>query len=228
MAHGSNCAARCFFLCTVLVYICVCEGTVTLQAFKPCHMPYTPFARSVESPCYSVVGQLPQNVQLRKYAPAIDNFATVISANVSAALQPWINGLEITANHMFEYFTGPGNSKNESLTAYLTAPLMFRPAGGKTPDASPWFVDMVLQPSVWGRDSQPPGPSRGFVQVLPFGELNVAVCLPRPTSCCSIYFCNNLNRCCTNHSKSHLDRPTSRRAMLLSALWCPTPRLGLS
>ena len=183
MAHGSNCSARCFFLFTVLVYICGCEATATLQAFKPCHMPYTPFTRSVESPCYSVVGQLPQNVQLRKYAPAIDNFATVISANVSAALQPWINGLEITANHMFEYFTGAGNSKNESLTAYLTAPLMFRPAGGDTPDASPWFVDMALQPSVWGRDSQPPGPARGFVQVLPFGELNVAVCLPRPTSC---------------------------------------------
>ena len=151
-----------------------------------------------------------------------------LSSQQTSALRYSPGSTASKSRQMFEYFTGLGNSKNESLTAYLTAPLMFRPAGGKTPDASPWFVDMALQPSVWGRDSQPPGPSRGFVQVLPFGELNVAVCLLRPTSCCSIYFCNNLNRCCTNHSKSHLGRPTSRRAMLLSALWCPTPRLGLS
>ena len=145
MSQISSCA----FLWLAAVLICICRCEATLQAFKPCHMPYTPFTRAIESPCYSVLGQLPQNVQLREYGPNIDNGATVISANVSAALQPWINGLEITANHMFEYFTGAGNSRGESLTAYLTAPLMFRPTGGNSSDAPPWFVDMVLQPSVY-------------------------------------------------------------------------------
>jgi hypothetical protein len=227
MAQGNNCAALYFFLFAVLFCICGCEAAVALQAFKPCHMPYTPFTRAVESPCYSVIGQLPQNVQLRQYAPDIDNGATVISANVSAALQPWTNGLEITANHMFEYFTGPGNSKGESLTAYLTAPLMFRPAGGNTSDAPPWFVDMVLQPSVWGRDSQPPGPARGFVQVLPFGQLSVAVCKTKPNIASVLFFCNldYLNRRSTDHSKARPGRRISRRVMHLCAPWCHTLRL---
>jgi hypothetical protein len=192
MAQWSSSAA--FWMAVMIA--CVCGRAATLQVFKPCHMPFTRFTRTIETPCYSIVGLLPQEVQLREYAPAVDNAATLVSANVSAALQPWTNGLEIASNHMFEYFTGPGNSKNESLTAYLTAPLMFRPARGTATDSSPWFVDMVLQPSVWGPDSQPPGPARGFVQLSPFGKLDVAV--PSTASACSV-FRNNSNRCSINH-----------------------------
>jgi hypothetical protein len=138
-------------------------------------MPYSPFTREIESPCFSVAAQLPQGVVVRVYSAAVDHAATLVSANVSAALQPWQDGLEVTANHMFDYFTGNGNAGGDDLTAYLTAPLMFRPARGTTPDAAPWFVDMVLQPSKWGPKSHPPAPARGFVQLLPFGTLRVAV-----------------------------------------------------
>jgi hypothetical protein len=72
---------------------------------------------------------------------------------------------------MFDYFEGNGNADNLPLTAYVTAPLMFRPATV----TRPWFVDMVLQPSQWPARSHPPSPARGFVVLTPFGPLKVAV-----------------------------------------------------
>lgn len=144
-------------------------------AFKPCHMPYTPFTKSIESPCFAAVGSpLPQGVTVRNYGAAVDNGATVVSSNVSADLQPWQDGLEITVNHMFDYFTG-ANAENATLTAYLTAPLMFRPARGTTSSGQPWFAEMVLQPSAWPAKSTPPSPTRGFVELEVFGPLQVAV-----------------------------------------------------
>jgi hypothetical protein len=153
----------------------VSAGTAP-TAYEPCHMPYTPFTRAIESPCFSVAATLPGGVAVRVYDAAVDNGATLVSANVSAAEQPWQNGLEIAANYMFDYFTGMGNAKGANLTAYLTAPLMFRPARGTSPASPPWFVDMVLQPSAWGPKSRPPGPARGFVQLeQPWARLQVAV-----------------------------------------------------
>lgn len=110
-------------------------------------------------------------VTVRRYAAATDNGASLVSSNVSAALQPWAEALEVTTNHMFDYFTGNGNAEGANLSAYVTAPLMFRPAS----DTRPWFVDMVLQPSAWPAKSRPPRPARGFVVLSPFGPLEVAV-----------------------------------------------------
>jgi hypothetical protein len=139
-------------------------------------MPYTPFTNSVESPCFATVGSpLSQGVSVRIYDAAVDNGATVVSSNVSAALQPWGNGLEVSANHLFEYFTGPGNAAGANLTAYLTAPLMFRPARGNTASGQPWFAEMVLQPSAWPAESNPPSPAKGFVELAAFGPLQLAV-----------------------------------------------------
>jgi hypothetical protein len=140
-------------------------------AYKPCHMPYTAFTRDIESPCFATKGSLGSGVTVRSYTAAADNGATLVSSNESSALQPWDNGLEITANHMFEYFEGPGNAGGVNLTASLTAPLMFRPAS----DTRSWFVDMVLKPSAWPAKSHPPRPARGFVALVPFGPLQVAV-----------------------------------------------------
>jgi hypothetical protein len=145
-------------------------------AFKPCHLPYTPFTKSVESPCFATVGRpLAQGVSVRKYDAALDHGATLVSANVSAGLQPWLNGLEVSANHLFEYFTGMGNADGANLTAYLTAPLMFRPARGTTASGQPWFAEMVLQPSAWPANSTPPSPARNFVELSVFGPLQLAV-----------------------------------------------------
>jgi hypothetical protein len=141
------------------------------KPYAPCYMPYTAFTRATESPCFAKEGALGSGVTLRRYAAAADNGATLVSSNESAALQPWDNGLEITANHMFEYFEGGGNVGGVNLTAYVTAPLMFRPASA----TRPWGVDMVLQPSAWPARAHPPKPARGFVQLYPFGPLEVAV-----------------------------------------------------
>ncbi len=68
--------------------------------------------------------------------------------------------------------------KMRNLTAYLTAPPMFRPARGTSRDDPPWYTDMVLQPSAWPGKSHPPRPANGFVQLEPFGgkgNLQVAV-----------------------------------------------------
>jgi len=140
-------------------------------AYKPCHMPYSPFTRATESPCFASAGALGAGVTVRSYAAATDNGATLVSSNVSAALQPWGEALEVTTNHMFDYFTGNGNAGNVNLSAFVTAPLMFRPASATWP----WFVDMVLQPSAWPAKSHPPRPARGFVVLAPFGPLQVAV-----------------------------------------------------
>lgn len=151
-------------------------------AFKPCHMPYTPFTRAIESPCYHVAADLGGGVEVRVYADAVDNAAKLVSSNVSAALQPWQNGLEIATGYMFQYFMGD-NTQGANLSAYLTAPLMFRPARGTTPDAAPWVAEMALQPSVWGPKSHPPAPTRGFAQIIPLGDLRVAAlhrALPTP------------------------------------------------
>jgi hypothetical protein len=138
-------------------------------------MPYTPFTLAIESPCFSVAAKLPQGVTVRVYKAAVDNAATLVSSSVSAALQPWSNGLEIASSYVFDYFVGKGNSEGADLTAYLTAPLMFRPTRGTTPDDAPWGADMVLQPSKWGPKSQPPAPANGFVTLSSFGTLRVAV-----------------------------------------------------
>jgi hypothetical protein len=140
-------------------------------AFTPCHLPYTPFTRAIESPCFSSEGALGSGVTVRSYDQAVDNGATLVSANESAALQPWDNALEITTNHMFDYFEGNGNAGMVNLTAYVTAPLMFRPAT-KT---RLWHADMVLAPSAWPKGSKVPQPARGFVTLGPFGPLKVAV-----------------------------------------------------
>ena len=141
------------------------------KPYRPCHMPYSAFTRATESPCFASEGALGSGVAVRSYAPATDNGATLVSASESAALQPWANGLEITANHMFEYFEGNGNAAGLNLTASVTAPLMLRPASA----SRPWYVDMVLQPSAWPAKSHPPQPARGFVALAPFGPLRVAV-----------------------------------------------------
>ena len=140
-------------------------------AYKPCHMPYSAFTRAIESPCFASKGALGSGVTVRSYAVATDNGATVVSSNVSAAEQPWANGLEIAAEYVFDYFTGNGNAGNVNLTAFVTAPLMFRPAT----DMRPWRADMVLQPSAWPAKSHPPRPARGFVALSAFGPLEVAV-----------------------------------------------------
>jgi len=141
-------------------------------AFKPCHMPYTPFTKSVESPCFATVSPpLSYGISVRIYDAAVDNGATLVSSNVSAALQPWQDGLEVSVNHLFEYFTGNGNADDADLTAYLTAPLMFRPARSD----QPWYAEMVLKPSAWPANSTPPSPARGFVELSVFGPLQVAV-----------------------------------------------------
>jgi hypothetical protein len=145
--------------------------TAAAANYKPCFMDYSPFTRATESPCFASKGALGSGVTVRSFAPATDNGATLVSANDSAALQPWANGLEVTANHMFEYFEGPGNAGGANLSAYLTAPLMLRPAT----DTRLWYVDMVLQPSAWPAKSHPPRPTRGFVSLAPFGPLTVAV-----------------------------------------------------
>ena len=107
-------------------------------------MPYTPFTKSVESPCFATVSPpLSYGISVRIYDAAVDNGATLVSSNVSAALQPWQDGLEVSVNHLFEYFTGNGNADGADLTAYLTAPLMFRPARSN----QPWYAEMVLKPS---------------------------------------------------------------------------------
>ena len=151
------------------------EGCAAARAaskpYAPCFMPYSAFTRATESPCFTKEGALGAGVTVRRYAAATDNGATLVSSNESAALQPWDNGLEITANHMFEYFEGNGNAGGVNLTAYVTAPLMFRPASA----TRPWGVDMVLQPSAWPAKSHPPQPARGFVQLTPFSPLDVAV-----------------------------------------------------
>ena len=108
---------------------------------------------------------------MRIYDAAVDNGATLVSSNVSAALQPWQDGLEVSVNHLFEYFTGNGNADDADLTAYLTAPLMFRPARSD----QPWYAEMVLKPSAWPANSTPPSPARGFVELSVFGPLQVAV-----------------------------------------------------
>jgi hypothetical protein len=151
-------------------------GAVAEAAYQPCHMPYTPFTKAVESPCFLVAAKLSGGVTVRVYDAAHDNGATLVSANVSAAEQPWSNGLEVAANYMFDYFTGQGNAAGANLTAYLTAPLMFRPARGKTPESAPWFAEMVLAPSAWGPSSQPPRAANGFVVLQqPWAPLQVAV-----------------------------------------------------
>jgi hypothetical protein len=145
-------------------------------AYKPCHMPYSPFTKSIESPCFSLAATLPKGVTVRNYDGADDNGATLVSANITAELQPWENGLEVAANYMFDYFTGQGNNKGANLTAYLTAPLMFRPAGCATANCTPYYVDMVLSPSAWGAKSHPPLPANGFVVLeRPWAALQVAV-----------------------------------------------------
>jgi hypothetical protein len=144
-------------------------------AFKPCHMPYTPFTKSVESPCFTTAGSLPRGVSVRNYDAAVDNGATVVTSSVSAALQPWQDGLEISTGYVFEYFTGNGNAAGADLTAYLTAPLMFQPARGNTSSAQPWSAAMVLQPSKWPATSKPPSPAKGFVELAAFGPIQLAV-----------------------------------------------------
>ena len=144
-------------------------------AFRPCHMPYTPFTKTVESPCFTTAGSLPHGVSVRIYDAAVDNGATVVTSSVSAALQPWQDGLEVSANYLFEYFTGPGNAAGANLTAYRTAPLMFRPARGNTSSGQPWSAAMVLQPSAWPATSKPPSPAKGFVELAAFGPLQLAV-----------------------------------------------------
>ena len=140
-------------------------------AFKPCHMPYSTFTKTIESPCFDVKDTLGSGVTIRSYSVATDNGATLVSSNESIALQPWANALEVTANHMFDYFEGNGNSGWINLTGSLTAPLMFRPASV----TRPWFVDMVLKPSAWPAKSKIPKPARGFVVLVPFSPLQVAV-----------------------------------------------------
>ncbi len=147
------------------------DPTADPTAFKPCHMPYSAFTRDVESPCFDVKDTLSSGVIIRSYNAAKDNGATLVSSNESIALQPWANALEITANHMFDYFEGNGNAGGINLTGSLTAPLMFRPASV----TRPWFVDMVLKPSTWPAKSKPPKPARGLVVLVPFSPLQVAV-----------------------------------------------------
>ena len=142
-----------------------------LKPYEPCFLPYSAFTRATESPCFAKEGALGSGVTVRSYAAATDNGATLVSCNESAALQPWADALEVTTNHMFDYFTGNGNAKGLNLTAYVTAPLMFRPASA----TRLWYVDMVLQPSAWPAKSRPPQPARGFVELIPFGPLQVAV-----------------------------------------------------
>ena len=141
------------------------------KPYEPCYMSYTAFTRATESPCFAKEGALGSGVTVRRYSAATDNGATLVSSNVSAALQPWGEALEVTTNHMFDYFEGNGNAGGVNLTRYVTAPLMFRPAS----HTRPWFVDMVLQPSAWPAKSRPPQPARGFVTLAPFGPLQVAV-----------------------------------------------------
>ena len=140
------------------------------KPYSPCHMPYTAFTRATESPCFAKLGALGSGVTVRSYAAATDNGATLVSSNVSAALQPWDEALEVTSNHMFDYFEGNGNAGGVNLTRYVTAPLMFRPASA----TRTWYVDMELQPSAWPAKSRPPQPARGFVALAPFGPLQVA------------------------------------------------------
>jgi hypothetical protein len=146
-------------------------ATAAAKPYKPCFMPYTAFTRVTETPCFTDEGTLGAGVSVRNYTVKTDNGGTLVSASESGSLQPWSNGLEITSNHMFEYFEGSGNAGGVNLTAYVTAPLMFRPAS----DTRPWYVDMVLQPSKWPAKSHPPQPARGFVTLTPFGPLQVAV-----------------------------------------------------
>jgi hypothetical protein len=114
---------------------------------------------------------LGSGVTIRSYTSATDNGATLVSSNESVALQPWAEALEVTANHMFDYFEGNGNAGGINLTGSVTAPLMFRPASV----TRLWFVDMVLKPSKWPAKSKPPKPARGFVVLAPFSPLEVAV-----------------------------------------------------
>lgn len=164
-----------YFAAFVLGALAVAPSTVTATAaakpYDPCFMPYSAFTRATESPCFAKEGALGSGVTVRSYAPATDDGATLVSSNVSAALQPWDDALEVTANHMFDYFEGAGNVGGVNLTRYVTAPLMFRPAS----DTRPWFVDMALQPSAWPAKSHPPQPARSFVALVPFGPLQVAV-----------------------------------------------------
>lgn len=141
------------------------------KPYEPCFMPYSAFTRATESPCFAKEGALSSGVTVRSYTVGTDNGATLVSSSESTALQPWANALEITANHLFDYFEGNGNAGGTNLTAYVTAPLMFRPATA----TRLWYVDMVLQPSAWPAKSHPPQPARGFVALTPFGPLQVAV-----------------------------------------------------
>jgi hypothetical protein len=153
------------------VFFFAAVGVVHAAAYAPCFLPYSAFTRATETPCFAKKGTVGSGVAIRSYSAATDNGARVVSSSVSPALQPWDNGLEISANHLFDYFEGNGNANDLNLTAFVTAPLMFRPATA----TRFWHVDMVLQPSEWPARSNPPQPARGFVELTPFGPLQVAV-----------------------------------------------------
>ena len=111
-------------------------------------------------------------LSLREYVGA-SREATLVEFGISgtAAYQ---TALINSSASIFDFFTGEGNVKNESLLDARTVPLVLRPP---TPSHNFWMGHMALAPSRFPPGVAPPDPGLGGVSLTPLGVQGVAVTL---------------------------------------------------
>jgi hypothetical protein len=121
-----------------------------------------------EEACFTLLHTGTDGLSLREYAAAAARGGVrLLAYNASASSVTYQNLLEIGSFNVIQYFTGPGNSRNEPLLTSRTVPLALRPP---TRDNDSWLVWMALSPSKWPASKAPPVPLPKYgVALVPLG-----------------------------------------------------------
>jgi hypothetical protein len=138
-------------------------------AAAPCFGPFN-HTYQRETPCFKVLAAA-GDLSVREFVGG--RLVTLVEKAVSSSVTIYQEAVTLGTYDVLASFVGALNSKNESLVASRTVPLVVRPP---TPQHDDWLVHMALAPSLWpaARARVPPRPGYN-VTLAPLGSAPVAV-----------------------------------------------------
>ena len=138
----------------LLIYVVVALVATGSSASSACHFPYNAMTATLDSVCFTTLAN-GSDFSIRKYSSAGDGGASIVGYNVSVDVTTYQEAFNLGTFAVLDYFMG-SNTKNISLAASRTTPLILRPSHPKS--KTPWFVQMAIAP---GTVAHPPGPLYG-------------------------------------------------------------------
>ncbi len=124
------------------IYAAAFALAASAPSAAPCYGPFN-HTFKLETPCFKVLAAA-GDLSVREFVGG--RLVTLVEKAIASSVTVYQEAVTIGTYDVLAYFLGALNSRNESLLASRTVPLVVRPP---TPQHDDWLVRMALAPSLW-------------------------------------------------------------------------------